>query len=246
MKARGAVVAALCAFGGVSIGAVAIARRASAAPAADGGEPLSWERAFAAATPERDVHLTARFTGSDGKEHRLEVWRHGDTFLRRRTDEALDLYVVAHRGTPGESDLRFFDHRRHVVTTVRRSNLYRIGVFSDWYGLAHLLERPRGQFEVRVGATPPGRERRDCVWRELIAAASADLSATRARICWSQRWAVPLLIERLSPDRAWVVQLAVDTVEGARLSSRDLVVPPPPPRYGVVDANGEIDPRVED
>ena len=102
---------------------------------------------------------------SDGRPHRLELWRHGRAFLHRRTDDSLDLYVVA-SGRAGDYDYRFFDHRRHLVTGVKRDNLYRIGVFSDWFGLAHVVERPKVAFEVRAATGPnPGGPRRDCVWR---------------------------------------------------------------------------------
>ena len=66
------------------------------ADAGEGSRSLTWERAFPVSGRAVDVHLRASFTGRDGQPHQLELWRQGETFLHRRTDDALDLFVVAH------------------------------------------------------------------------------------------------------------------------------------------------------
>jgi hypothetical protein len=218
------------------------------------GPSLTWERAFPVDRAPADVHLSATFTGSDHRAHRLELWRHGTSFLHRRTDDALDLFVVA-PSARGEYRYRFFDERRHLVTDVRRDNLYRIGVYSDWFGLAHVVDRPKAAFEVRAIAEPhPKSPRRDCVWRALATSRGGDPAAahprpapTTARICWSTRWAIPLAIEQQDPSGTWVENLVVPLVESARFRRSEAVaLPAPPPDWGYVDADHEIAPQAGD
>lgn len=204
------------------------------APAASPVVP--WERAFPCRSRAADVHFTARFAGSDGKAHRLEVWRHGNLFVRRRTDQDLDVYAQVRRDGTGEYEMRFFDHRRHVVTAVKRSDLHRAGLFSDWYGLGHVLERPRTPFAVRAAsARPDGAQGGDCLWRELTTEPSGDTPASHTRVCWSERWELPLVIERQGTDRTWAPQFTVEKVEQTRLPAAALAFPVIPPTYAVVD-----------
>ena len=224
-------------------------------PAIPAGPALTWERAFPVDRAAADVHLSATFTGVDGRPHRLELWRHGTSFLHRRTDDALDLFVVA-RPAGSEYRYRFFDQRRHLVTDVRRDNLYRIGVYSDWFGLAHVVDRPKATFEVRAIADPhPASPRRDCVWRGLATSGSGSPAAAAppvwprtmtARICWSARWAIPLAIEQQDPSGRWVEKLAVSVVEKARFRPDGVTLPDPPPAWGYVDADHEIAPQAGD
>jgi hypothetical protein len=237
---------------GSRAGALALAAGTALAAAVSGGaaaaarEPsLTWERAFPVERAALDVHLEATFSGSDGKAHRLELWRHGRTFLHRKTDDALDLYVVA-RGA-NDYACRFFDHRRHVVTGVRRDNLYRIGVFSDWFGLAHVVDRPKAAYEVRAVADPhPEAPRRDCAWRELVTAANEGGAQTAARICWSSRWATALAIEQRGPDGAWAERFSVRTAEATHFRRAETALPPTPSAYAFVDADHEIAPQSGD
>jgi hypothetical protein len=225
----------------------------AAPPGTPAGPSLTWERAFPVDRAPVDVHLSATFTGSDRRPHRLELWRHGTSFLHRRTDDVLDLFVVA-RSARNEYRYRFFDQRRHLVTDVRRDNLYRIGVYSDWFGLAHVVDRPKSAFEVRAIADPhPSSPRRDCVWRVLAtrasgapAGAGARSQPMTARVCWSARWAVPLAIEQQDPSGTWAETLSVRLVEPARFRREAVALPDPPAAWGYVDADQEIAPRAAD
>ena len=100
-------------------------------------EGLDWDQAFPTAAAPAQVHFLARYTDALGAPHRLEVWRDGDRRLRRRTDDRLDLHVE--KGADGEHRYQLVDHARAVVVSVDRTTLYRIGSFSDWVGLAHVL-----------------------------------------------------------------------------------------------------------
>jgi hypothetical protein len=236
VSAQSLAVAAGACLLGLASGGVA-KDRAAATPA------LTWERAFPVARAAPDVHLDATFSGADGKQHRLELWRHGKSYLHRKTDETLDLYVVATRDR--EYAYRFFDHKRHVVTGVRRDNLYRIGVFSDWFGLAHVVDRPKTAFELRSTAEPhPEAPRRDCAWRELVTGAGE--SRTVARVCWSARWGTALAIEQRDASGAFHETFAVRSAEPARFARGETALPPTPPAYAFVDADQEIAPQAGD
>jgi hypothetical protein len=236
--------AAATALAVVASGAAAREATASNARVASAPAPsLSWERAFPVERSAPDVHLEATFHGSDGKPHRLELWRHGRTFLHRKTDDALDLYVVATAAR--DYAYRFVDHRRHVVTGVRRDNLYRIGVFSDWFGLAHVVDRPKAAFQLRAAADPhPSAARRDCTWRELLT--DGKDAASAARICWSTRWATPLVIEQRGADGGWAETFSVQRAEPAHFRSGETALPATPAAYAYVDADHEIAPQSGD
>jgi hypothetical protein len=220
--------------------------RGATPPVAGAATPppaLTWERAFPVERAAADVHLDATFRGADGKDHHLELWRHGHAFVHRKTDDALDLYVVATRGD--EYAYRFFDHRRHVVTAVRRGNLYRIGVFSDWFGLAHVVDRPKTAFEIHAAADPrPSAPRADCVWRELVTGEASARSV--ARVCWSTRWATALAIAERDRSGAWTERFSARTAEPARFRRGETTLPPIPAAYAFVDADREIAPQSGD
>ena len=230
---------------------------------------LDWEAAFPIETAAKDVHLEAHFLGSDGTTHRLQLWRHGTQFLHRRTDEVLDLYL-SKAGNKGDYAYRLIDHRRRVSMDVRRNQLYRIGVFSDWFGLAHVLDRPKSEFVARaVDPLPQEKKERqmDCAWRLLVRGGKE--SPDRSRICWSAEWGLPLAIRTRGPKGEWIERFTVDLVEGispsvvepwegstppATSSARQsqtaltrsvdgLALPPVPDGYAYFDTGSEIDPE---
>ena len=231
----------------LAVSLVAVSPVAVRSAVAGEAPPLSWDAAFPTTKARADVHFVAHFRGSDGETHRLEGWRHGTTFLRRRTDDTLELFVAATALDARELSYRFIDHRRHLVTDVHRSSLYRIGVFSDWFGLAHMLERPKTAFTVAATSSADANPLRDgarlggCTWR-LLAVPAADGPAREARICWSSVWALPLGIYQRGADGRWREQLGVDVVEVAAGSHKDWHLPPVPSGYGRLDADEDIAP----
>jgi hypothetical protein len=242
--------------------ACAYCRTALAEPAS-----LDWEAAFPVESAVRDVYLDAHFVGSDGAAHRLQLWRHGSEFLHRRTDAALDLYLhQAER--KGDYAYRLIDHRRRVAMDVSRNQLYRIGVFSDWFGLAHVLDRPKSEFVVRAVA-PLQKERRTdelsrnwivrlepsqrlgsrwgqkpCSWRLLVR--GGKQSQDQTRICWSAKWGLPVSIRGRGAKGDWIEQFGVDRVEEISPSVDGLALPPLPDGYASFDAGNEIDPKQGD
>ena len=221
------------------------------APAFAEPAALDWEAAFPVEGAAKDVYLDAHFVGSDGTSHRLQLWRHGAQFLRRRTDEALDLYVhQAERA--GDYSYRLIDHYRRVSIDVRRNQLYRIGVFSDWFGLAHVLDRPKTEFVARtVAALPQERQlprlkesQMDCAWRSLQRGNRRSQDITR--ICWSAKWGLPLSIRARGPKGEWTEQFTVDRVESLSPTLDGAVLQAVPDGYAAFDAGNEIDPKEGD
>jgi hypothetical protein len=204
---------------------------------------LTWEEAFPIASATADVHVEARFQGSDGMSHRLSLWRHGTAFLHRRTDEALDLYV---RRTSPTSDYayRLMDHRRRIAMDVRRNQLYRIGVFSDWFGLAHLIDRPKTAFAVQALPVSARERRQDCTWRLLVRGAGS--SKDESRVCWSAAWGIPLSIRTKNSRGEWNERFTVERMEAIPASTDGPTVPSAPDGYASFDAGKEIDPHAGD
>jgi hypothetical protein len=204
---------------------------------------LTWDEAFPITHAAIDIRLVANFQGSDGASHRLQLWRHGTSFLHRRTDEALDLYV--HReDTTNAYAYRLIDHRRHLAMDVRRDQLYRIGVFSDWFGLAHVLDRPKTPFSVRPLSVPAQERRRDCTWRLLVR--DTQGSTEEARICWSAAWGIPLAIQSKNARGGWSERFMVERVEAISPSTDGTAVPRAPEGYASFDAGNEIQPQTSD
>jgi len=216
---------------------------AQAAQPTSSASTLTWDEAFPVARAAGDVHVDAHFQGSDGLPHRLQVWRHGTAFLHRRTDETLDLYV--HRSDTGaDYAYRLLDHRRHIVMDVRRNQLYRIGVFSDWFGLAHLIDRPKTAFSVRALSVPPHERRPDCIWRLLVR--GTKTAPDESHVCWSSTWGIPLALRTKDAKGEWIDLLRVDRIEAIPPSTESTTMPASPDGYATFDASNEIDPKEGD
>lgn len=153
---------------------------------------LNFETAFAASAAPRTSHAVVLYRAADG-QHRLELWREGETRLRRDTDGRLTTIAVHRAGDPAYR-LDLFDHARRIHTVVDRDSLYRVGRFTDWQDLAHGLRHPVGRYSVRevsaVRSAPASAA--PCRWIELAT------PKRRSLICWSAAETLPMLI--LGPD----------------------------------------------
>lgn len=144
---------------------------------------------FATAGEPAALHYRGEFGGA-GPRHVVEVWRDRDRRLKRVTDTAVETYV-AHK--PGGTDFNMLvvDRRKRIVTEIDRTNLYRLGNFTDWFDLAHGLRHPKGTYRlipavVAPVTTPKPIDR--CEWYDLVENARAT------RVCWSSRDRLPLLM----------------------------------------------------
>ena len=168
------------------------------------GPLSSWEDSFPTSAAPDHVFFKARYVGKDGASHSLEVWRDGNQRLRRVTDDRLDLVVTV--DGRGESSYRLADRANHILFRADRTSLYRIGRFSDWRGLAHVLDVPRRSYtltklpvEAETASTLP------CAWYQLEV---ADDGTPVRRICWSRRWGIPLTIKVRQPE-GWEAKFQV-------------------------------------
>jgi hypothetical protein len=136
------------------------------------------------------------------------------------------------------------DHHGRVSMDVSRNQLYRIGVFSDWFGLAYVLDRPKTEFVVREVAPLPTDRLKDCSWRLLVR--GGKQSQDHTRICWSAKWGLPMSIRARGAKGEWFDQFGVDHVEEIPPSVDGLHLPPVPDGYASFDAGKEIDPKQGD
>jgi hypothetical protein len=148
---------------------------------------LDFDRTFESRDQEQHSHYIASYRLQDG-EHRVEVWRESDTRVRRRTDDAIETLLTRPSGSV-EWSMTVLDLLRKVRTDVDRTNLLRIGHFTDWFAQAHSLTRPRGSYRLDATAAVDGVEPiAACEWYRL---AVADHTST---ICWSVVHGVPLIV----------------------------------------------------
>ena len=163
---------------------------AAAAPLAAPARDLTFDTTFGAQGEPVSLHYQATFLAG-GAPHRLEVWRDGERRLKRRTDDAVEIYAQHAPGDP-EVQLSVLDLRRRIHTRVDRTNLYRLGSFTDWYDLAHGLRRPAGSYRLARGAAPKGAPRplAACSWYALTQGQHTT------HVCWSERDRVPMLLVR--------------------------------------------------
>jgi hypothetical protein len=167
-----------------------------------------WEASFPTRAAPPQVHFRAVYRDDTGRTHALEVWRQADFRLRRRTDAAIDLYVE--KSASGEYDYRLVDHDRKMLIRADRTTLYRIGVVSDWIGLAHVLNIPRGGYRITPALRQSERSLRgECVWQRLEL---TPQSSSANEICWSSEWGLPLEIGTMGVTDGWKSRFSIQEV----------------------------------
>lgn len=158
---------------------------------------LNFDQTFSDKNEGKRLHYQAVFS-SKGQDHQLEVWRDGQTRLKRRTDDTIELYA-SHKPGDAEYSLSILDMKKHIHTRIDRTNLYRIGNFTDWFDLAHGLKHPKGEYQLSK-ANPPDKAPsaiNPCQWYDLT---QADHTT---HICWSTRYRLPMLIVTPEGNTAW-------------------------------------------
>ncbi|MDE2093543.1 MAG: hypothetical protein KGL99_02420 [Burkholderiales bacterium] len=203
--------------------------------------PMLWAQAFAVDAAPADVHFRAHYVDGRGTRHVLEAWRAGTGYLHRRTDAAIDLFGVTTAG--GETRYRLLDHRRRIAADVSRTNLHRIGVYADAFGLAHVVEPPKEPYRIEAVDAPPGIQAQGCTWRALLRTQSQP---RRTLVCWSAAWGLPVAIVDADGTPVEVFRLdAVDRAVDGAAPARPGALPPVPAGYALVDVNDEIDPSAD-
>lgn len=186
-----------------------LARTACASPG------LDFDRTFDAREDSRQSYYAATYR-SGGQDHRLEVWRDGELRVRRRTDDAIETYVVRPPGAV-EWTMTVLDLKRKIRTDVDRTNLLRIGHFTDWFAQAHSLSRPRGGYDLMTmkAGPPDANPIAACRWYRLT---QEDRSM---QICWSAAQRVPLVIADAQGTVVWRVTKLAPGPFAARVFSID-------------------------
>jgi len=203
-----------------------------AAPAAVAGQPApTFESTFQTGGEPSALYYRATFQGRDGP-HTLQVWRDGQTRLRRKTDEAVDTYVTRSASDPLAYQMTVVDYRKRITTRVSRDSLIRLGHFSDWFDLAHGLRHPAGAYRLTPAAAPAKALApiAACRWHALTQ------SGDTHRICWSERERLPLAIWS---DRAASMLWRVTEIEHRAIG--DDVFTPDDASFVRNDANDDID-----
>lgn len=175
----------------LAVAAIAAAASAAATP------PLRFETVFAAAGEPPRLHFRAAYAAGGGA-HTLEVWRDGDRRVKRVTDGRVTT-LAAHDPGSAEFGLTIVDPGKRTITTIDRTNLYRLGNFTDWFDLTHGLRHPKGGYTLVAAAAPAGAPApvAACRWYDLTAAARTT------HVCWSAASRLPLVIA--APGATWRV-----------------------------------------
>jgi len=166
---------------------------------------LRFEQAFSEKGESNSLHFTAQFL-SRGTSHQLELWRDKGRRLKRTTDDAIEVYAFRKPGD-AEYHMSILDLKKKIHTRVDRTNLYRIGNFTDWFDLAHGLKHPAGNYHLTSEEAPGNALKAiaSCKWYSL----TQDAPANSTHICWSEASRIPLLIQDQNGTVVWKV-LAVD------------------------------------
>ncbi|WP_010163144.1 hypothetical protein [Sphingomonas sp. PAMC 26617] len=173
----------------------------AAAPglAAEPPRTLSFDRTFSAAGEPAFLHYNVLFA-SNGAVHRMELWRDHDRSIKRVTDAALVTYATR-KGKDAGYTLKVLDLKRRISTVIERTNLYRIGSFTDWYDLGHGLRHPKSAYRLVAAKAPAGMPRigRPCRWYDLIE------GSRTTHVCWDEQAKLPLLMAPASGPPIWRV-----------------------------------------
>lgn len=176
-----------CGFGNPARQVVMLCMAAAVAASAQAKE-TSFDAVFDTKGEPAALHYRAVFT-ANGADHQLEVWRDGDKRVKRITDDAIETYAFHESGNT-EFHMSVLDKRKRIHTVIDRTNLYRIGNFTDWFDLGHGLRHPKAGYQLSAANAPAGVPSaiQPCAWYAL----TQDSRTTQ--ICWSPRDRVPLMI----------------------------------------------------
>jgi len=165
---------------------------------------LSFDDVFNAKGEPSSLHYQAALL-TRGKEGTLEVWRDGERRIKRLTGQESEVFAFKQNGD-SEFTLSVLDKKRRIHTQIDRTNLYRIGNFTDWFDLSHGLRRPKGAYVIRGGTPPPGAPKplAKCKWYDLTQ------DQLTAHVCWSNEFRVPVLIADRDGNTVWQLK-SIDT-----------------------------------
>jgi hypothetical protein len=172
-------------------------------------ETLNFNKVFNSFGEPKQIHYQAAYS-MQGIEHHVEVWRDGQQRVKRRTDDVLETYITKPAGEV-EWQMVTLDLKRKIRTEIDRTNLYRIGHFTDWFGLANSIAQPPAGYQLTALPTLTKTSEKpiaSCNWYSL------RRSGVESKICWSTKAHLPLLIT----DQHDAVVWRITGVQTARIA----------------------------
>jgi hypothetical protein len=94
------------------------------------------------------------------------------------------------------------DLKRKIITNIHRTNLYRIGDFTEWFDLAHGIKFPKGDYELKAAKAPAQLSTKAleaCRWYALTQTDHTNL------VCWSESTRIPMQIASKEGKLLWQV-----------------------------------------
>lgn len=184
---------------GFGSSAVTAALLIGAGAGAAASPALDFDHVFTAANEPAALHMRVLFRGPDGV-HRMELWRDHDRRVKRVTDQAIVSLATHRAGEPGYQ-LTVLDLKKRIATQIDRTNLYRVGNFTDWFDLTHGLRHPKGKYVLTSGTAPAGMpaSAAPCDWYRLTQ------GERTTSICWDAKHRVPVLIASGDHHPIWRV-----------------------------------------
>lgn len=167
---------------------------------------LSFQAAFGDSRPA--LYLKASYPDASGKAQVMEYWRAADGQVVRRTGGNAELRLKP--APDGEDEYELRNLKTHIVYTVHRSNLYRIGTFTDRWSVQHLLSRSDAALSD-LGRDGDYAGQR-CHWYQQAASSPKQ---SPLDICWSAKLGLPLKMRAGNRDLLTVQQVRL----GAALPS---------------------------
>lgn len=163
---------------------------------------LDFDTTFTDKGEARQSHYRANYFLND-VPHQIEVWRDADQRLKRRTDDSVETLIFK-QAKHTEWRMVVLDLKRKIRTDIERTNLYRIGHFTNWFSLSHSLSRPVGDYQLSKISPPAMSEPAfaPCDWYGLTR------SGVESHICWSSKLRLPLLITGPNGQIQWRVTAA--------------------------------------
>lgn len=149
---------------------------------------LDFDKTFSIKDEAPQTHYKAIYE-IDGNSHEVEIWRDGSQRLRRRTDDAIETFIFK-PAKEVEWRMVVLDRKRRIRTDIDRTNLYRIGHFTDWFSQSHSLTRPVGPYHLQADPRFQTTEKplSACRWFRLTR------DTQESWICWSAKLHLPLLV----------------------------------------------------
>jgi hypothetical protein len=116
------------------------------------------------------------------------------------TDGLLETFAVR-KNKDDDFYLSVLDLKRKIHTQINRTNLIRIGNFSDWFDLGHGLKHPLGQYDLLKLSSAPiaAPVTKDCQWYSLTQ------NTQTTSICWSTKAHLPLVIQNEQSQILWKI-----------------------------------------